>query len=65
MNRSCCLALVFFLAGLVLKAGAQQTAPAAAPAASVGGNARGTSGPACGEESERCGHRGSPRRFAL
>jgi hypothetical protein len=32
MNRSCCLALVFFLAGLVLKAGAQQTAPAAAPA---------------------------------
>jgi hypothetical protein len=32
MNRSCYLTLGIFLAGLVLKAGAQQSAPAAAPA---------------------------------
>jgi hypothetical protein len=32
MNRSCCLTLGVFLAGLALKAGAQQSAPAAAPA---------------------------------
>jgi hypothetical protein len=37
MNRSCCLTLVFFLAGLALKAGAQQSAPAApAPPPLVG-----------------------------
>jgi hypothetical protein len=32
MNRSCCFALGIFLAGLMLKAGAQQSTPAAAPA---------------------------------
>ena len=32
MNRSCYLTLGFCLAGLALKAGAQQSAPAAAPA---------------------------------
>jgi hypothetical protein len=32
MNRRCCLTWGIFLAGLVLKAGAQQSAPAAAPA---------------------------------
>lgn len=32
MNRSCCFSLGILLAGLVLKAGAQQSAPSAAPA---------------------------------